>query len=147
MVAQQGNRRFADRHASLGVVAACGAVAIALALGACSPGSPTPTPPSSPTEPATVSPTPSPTPSPTEEPSPTPDPTPTQSEDRSELLIQPEAMENDDEAGAIAAAKYYMGVYDLVHLPGGLEMWEAMALADCEYSRVVGDSAREIQQR
>ncbi len=85
-------------------------------------------------------------PSPTEEPSPTAEATPTSSEDRSELLVQPEAMESDDEAGAVAAAKYYMGLYEYVYLTGDLEMWEAMAMPDCEFCEVVAEGVTEMHE-
>src|SRR5690606_14951802 len=115
--AQQGAVRPGDRPSVRARLAgATAALGVLLTLGACSPAaSPEPAP-------TTTASSPSPTPSPeptlgeTAEPSPEPSPSPTDPNDRSELLVEPEEMENVDEEGAVAAAKYFMGLFEYVFL-------------------------------
>lgn len=140
-------------HAPRAVVHAAAAALLAVGLAGCTwASSAPPTTASSPaiadTSPSpspTAEPTPSPEPAETE-PEPEPEPEPTQSEDRSELLIQPEEMSKTGRAGAIAAAKYYMGLYEYVYLTGDLEMWESMALPGCQFCDVVVESVTEMHE-
>jgi len=127
------------------VVRAGASLAVLAVVAACAAS---PVPSDGPTTTASASPPTSPSPSaePTPDPTPSPDPSATQSEDRSELLVQPADMERDDEVGAIAAAKYYMGLYEYVYLTGDLEMWESMAMPDCEFCNVVAESVREMHE-
>lgn len=123
---------------------ATAALAALMTLGACSPAaSPEPAP-------TTTASSPSPTPSPeptleeTAEPSPEPSPSTTDPNDRSELLVEPEEMENVDEEGAVAAAKYFMGLFEYVFLTGDLEKWEEMSLDGCGFCENVAESVREL---
>lgn len=124
---------------------ATAALAVLMTLGACSPAAP---PDPAPTTASSPSPTPSPGPTlgETAEPSPEPSPSPTDPNDRSELLVEPEEMENVDEEGAVAAAKYFMGLYEYVYLTGDLEMWDAMALPECDFCQVVSDTVEELHK-
>lgn len=138
-------------HAPRAVVHAAAAALLAVGLAGCTwASSAPPTTASSPaiadTSPSpspTAEPTPSPEPAETE-PEPEPEPEPTQSEDRSELLIQPEEMSKTGRAGAIAAAKYYMGLFEYVFLSGDLEMWETMAAPECQFCAVVSKNAKAM---
>ena len=144
---QQGVARPAPRHTRTSfLLRALVAPALLALLVACGPGA-APSPSPSPTT-ATASPTPTPTPTPSDEPTPDSTPTPddTAPNDRSELLEQPEAMGNDDEEGAIAAAKYYVGLFEYVHLTGDLDMWNAMALPECEFCAAVADGVTEMHE-
>ena len=53
-------------------------------------------------------------------------------------------MDDDGEGGAIAAAKYYLGLYLYVHETGDLTKWEAMALPGCDYCDSVGTTVSEL---
>lgn len=117
---------------------------LAAALTGCA-SEPAAPPPPSPTATQSASPSPSPSPSPTPEPSPSP--TPTNPNDRSELLVEPEAMKEMSDEGAIAAAKYFMGLYEYVYLTGDLEKWEAMAEANCGFCTNVSNKVREMHKR
>ena len=124
------------------------AAAVVGVLAACTPAAPSPGPTTaSPSASLSGSPTPTPSDEPTEpsaEPTPSDSPTDDDPNDRSELLEQPPEMANDDEAGAIAAAKYYMGLYEYVFLTGDLEMWEQMALPECEFCAVVVEHVTDM---
>lgn len=145
---QQGADRPAPRQKQTSFLPRVLAASAVLALlVACAPAAPSPGP--SPTT-ASATPTATPTPSPSDQPTPdstpTPDATDDDPDDRSELLEQPKAMENDDEEGAIAAAKYYVGLFEYVHLTGDLEMWNAMALPECEFCEAVADGVAEMHE-
>lgn len=117
-----------------------------MTLGACSPAaSPEPAP-------TTTASSPSPTPSPeptleeTAEPSPEPSPSTTDPNDRSELLVEPEEMQDISEEAAIAAAKYFMGLLEYVFLTGDLRKWESMSHRDCVYCRSIANRVRALQE-
>lgn len=115
----------------------------ALMLGACSPAEPAPPPTLS-----TVAPSEATTPTPTSSPSPTHEPTESQPPELpgypESLLVEPEAMSKDDEAGAVAAAKYYVSLFEYVHATGDLARWEAMALPGCGLCDSVAEGVREL---
>lgn len=115
----------------------------ALMLGACSPAEPAPPPTLS-----TVAPSEATTPTPTSSPSPTHEPTESQPPELpgypESLLVEPEAMSKDDEAGAVAAAKYYLGLFAYANLTGELEKWEEMALPGCEFCEVAAEGVRQV---
>lgn len=117
---------------------------LAAALTGCA-SEPAAPPSPSPTATQSASPSPSPSPSPTPEPSPSP--TPTNPNDRSELLVEPEAMKEMSDEGAIAAAKYFMGLYEYVFLTGDLEKWEYMAEPHCGFCSNVSRDVREMHSK
>src|SRR5690554_4398063 len=142
--AQQGAVRPGNRPSVRARLAgATAALAVLMTLGACSPAAP-PDP-----APTTTASSPSPTPSPeptleeTAEPSPEPSPSPTDPNDRSELLVEPEEMQDISEEAAIAAAKYFMGLLEYVFLTGDLEKWEHMSYHECTYCASISERVRE----
>ncbi len=145
--AQQGAVRPGNRPSVRARLAgATAALAVLMTLGACSPAaSPEPAP-------TTTASSPSPTPSPeptlgeTAEPSPEPSPSPTDPNDRSELLVEPEEMENVDEEGAVAAAKYFMGLFEYAYLTGDLDKWEEMSLEGCGFCSNVADAVKKTHR-
>ena len=70
-----------------------------------------------------------------------PSPSPT-----TEALAPPErpaAMDSGDEAGAIAAATYFMGMFEYVLHTGDVATWDAVSAAACEFcQRVKADVTR-----
>lgn len=119
-------RRRADR---LPVLVAVGAV-VGLSLVGCSqPAQQAPTP----TAEASASPA---------EPSPTPTPEPTP-EPVTEPVPPPE-MERGDEAGAIAAAEYFMRLSEYAFLTGDLSTWNEISTTDCGYCRNVSEAVSDV---
>lgn len=53
-------------------------------------------------------------------------------------------MEKADSAGAVAAAKYFMGLFEYVFLTGDLEVWDEMSDSECEFCQVVSANARAM---
>src|SRR5690606_9403648 len=146
--AQQGAVRPGNRPSVRARLAgATAALAVLMTLGACSPAAP-PDP-----EPTTTASSPSPTPSPdptpeeTTEPSPEPTASPTDPNDRSELLVEPEEMQDISEDAAIAAAKYFMGLLEYVFLTGDLEKWEHMSYEECVYCTSIAERVREHHEK
>jgi Predicted solute binding protein len=135
----QGARHTSRRPARLAPFALLAAALTGCASEPAAPPSPSPT--------ATQSASPSPSPSPSPTPEPSPSPTPTNPNDRSELLVEPEAMKEMSDEGAIAAAKYFMGLYEYVFLTGDLEKWEYMATANCRFCTNVANSVRELHAK
>ncbi|HMO12486.1 MAG TPA: DUF6318 family protein, partial [Actinotalea sp.] len=108
------------------VFAMVGAVALLGALTACTSPAPPPDPsPSSPEPTPTVS---------------APSPTPTTPEPPE----KPEAMQRTDEAGALAAAEYFMAVYSHARRTGDLSGWIAFSGQTCEFCSAVGRGVAAI---
>lgn len=80
-------------------------------------------------------------PRPTATPSETPAPT-ASAEPVAEPVPPPE-MERGDEAGAIAAAEYFMELSEYAFLTGDLTTWNAISTTDCGYCRNVDDAVRD----
>lgn len=110
-------RRSRPRRAALATLA----VTLAMTgLAGCTKPAPDPSPTPSSTS---ASPTPTET-----SPSPTPSPTPPP---------KPEAWSRDDDTGALAAAQYFMDLYNYVIATGDLTEWKALAAPDCDFCQSV----------
>lgn len=99
------------------------ALAVGLGVGGCSPQA-------EPLPPVVEEPGPTASPSPSE---PTPAPEPTV-EPVTEP-VPPPAMEQADEAGALAAAEYFMKLSEYAFLTGDLNTWNEISTTDCGYCR------------
>jgi len=53
-------------------------------------------------------------------------------------------MERDDETGALAAAKYYVGLFEYVYLTGDLEAWNTLAARECGFCEHVAEEVTSI---
>lgn len=82
-------------------------------------------------------------PRPTATPTETPAPTPTASAEPVAEPVPPPEMERGDEAGAIAAAEYFMELSEYAFLTGDLTTWNAISTTDCGYCRNVDDAVRD----
>lgn len=71
-------------------------------------------------------------------------PAPEETRGRSEHVVEPEAMQSIDEVGAIAAARYFMGLFEYVHLTGDLSKWEEMATPSCDFCVAVTEGVKEL---
>ncbi len=128
---RRGDRRLGAnggrwRVCRVGVV--CGAV---VALAACSAAP-------EPTQTGTV-----PAP-PTSSETPTRTPTPTATTTSMVAPTHPSEWETGNNAGALAAATYFMELYNYVNATGDLTEWDAASDPGCEYCAAVHDDASEV---
>lgn len=56
-------------------------------------------------------------------------------------------MKSIDETGAIAAAKYYMGLFEYVHLTGDLTKWNEMASSSCDFCKAVSEGVKDLLEK
>nr|WP_297430585.1 DUF6318 family protein [uncultured Actinotalea sp.] len=71
-------------------------------------------------------------PRPTASPAP-PEPTPTQTPEPVAEPVPPPAMEQADEAGALAAAEYVLAVFEYTFASGDTEAWDELSADDCPF--------------
>lgn len=141
--AQQGARRPSlarTRRVMAGLVAT---VLGASTLSGCTGVESEPTSPPSSESAATATPPPSPSPS-AELPSPSTSPSP---DGIDALLVEPDEMKQVDEAGAIAAAKYFVHLFEYAYSTGDLEKWEAMSGPNCAYCEVISEGVQDVHDR
>ena len=73
-----------------------------------------------------------------------PEPSPTATSEIVEAPVRPVEMERSDEAGAVAAATYFLSLFDYVMQTGDLTEWDSVSAQSCGFCVNVHDDAQEI---